>query len=103
MQDKEETLSKELTSARNAVNAALLDSLNLSGAMNALFELVKKNAIPYMNDLERDASAEKDKGVRTLHEGHLVCSQAVLSPGIILLAEGSLEYDAPCEVLMANL
>ena len=46
MQDKEETLSKELTSARNAVNAALLDSLNLSGAMNALFELVKKNAIP---------------------------------------------------------
>ena len=59
MQDKEEALSADLTSARNKVDEALLDSINLSGAIDALFDLVR-SANRYMDD--REASAEKDKG-----------------------------------------
>ena len=62
MQDKEQALSADLTSARNRVDAALLDSINLSGTMDALFDLVR-SANRYMD--EREASAETDKGMCT--------------------------------------
>ena len=62
MQDKEEALSADLLTARNRVDAALLDSINLSGAMNVLFDLVR-SANRYMD--EREASVETDKGAHT--------------------------------------
>ena len=78
-QDKEEeALLADLTSARSRVDAALLDSLNLSGAMDALFDLVESGN-RFMR--ERDALAETDKGVRPLHGGHLVCSPPIPSHG----------------------
>ena len=82
MQDKEKDLSADLASARSNVNDALLDSIDLSSALDALFNLVR-NVNRYMN--EREASAVKDKGVRTLHGGDFVCRQAVLSPGVTCL------------------
>ena len=57
MQDKEERLSADLTSVRDRVDAALLDSINLAGAMDALFDLVRC-ANRYMD--EREASAATD-------------------------------------------
>ncbi len=62
VQDKEDDLAAELTLARNKVDEALLDSINLSGALDALFDLVK-SANRYMD--EREASAEKNKGERS--------------------------------------
>lgn len=69
LQDKEEALSADLTASRNRVDAALLDSINLSGAMEALFDLVR-SANRYMD--EREASAETDKGV--CGGGSFVCA-----------------------------
>jgi len=63
MQDKEEALSADLSIAREKVDAALLDSINLSGAMDALFDLVRSGN-RYMD--EREASAATDKGVHAL-------------------------------------
>ena len=100
-QDKEQALSKELTLARNTVNAALLDSLNLSGATKALLGLAE-SANCYMKELEEKGSAEKTKGVRNLHGGHLVCSPSVPSLYHNILAEGSLDHDEHCEGLIAK-
>ena len=50
------------------MDAALLDSINLSGAMDALFDLVR-SANRYMD--EREASAEADKGMRTKQCCHI--------------------------------
>ena len=71
LQDKEAQLSSELSAARAGVDAALLDSINLAGAMDALFELVRC-ANRYMD--EREASAAADPGRLTLP----LCSRAVL-------------------------
>ena len=62
MQDKEKDLSADLASARSNVNDALLDSIDLSSALDALFNLVR-NVNRYMN--EREASAVK--GQRCAH------------------------------------
>ncbi|CAL5227811.1 g10837 [Coccomyxa viridis] len=59
--DKEDDLAADLTLARNKVDEALLDSINLSGALDALFDLVK-SANRYMD--EREASAEKNKDLQ---------------------------------------
>ena len=69
MQDKEEDLFTKLTSAGSKVDAALLDSINLSGAMDALFELVD-SANKYMHD--RRPSAENNEGVPTLYEQQII-------------------------------
>ena len=63
VQDKEVQLSTELSAARTGVDAALLDSINLAGAMDALFELVRC-ANRYMD--EREASAAADPGRLTV-------------------------------------
>ena len=63
VQDKEAQLSSELSAARAGVDAALLDSINLAGAMDALFELVRC-ANRYMD--EREASAAADPGRLTV-------------------------------------
>ena len=63
LQDKEAQLSSELSTARAGVDAALLDSINLAGAMDALFELVRC-ANRYMD--EREASAAADPGRLTV-------------------------------------
>ena len=70
LQDEEQSLSADLSLAHERVDNALLDSINLSGAMHALFDLVR-SANRYM--AEREASAAKDGGAqKSIHPA--ICS-----------------------------
>ncbi len=93
MQDKEKALSADLASARSDVNDALLDSINLSGALDALLELVRK-VNRYLN--EREASVVKNEGVAAC-----CLLSACFIPWCQVLVEVFHGCDEDCEGLLA--